>query len=364
MGNGQYYDPHTGRFLTRGVNLQQTNPYVPWAADPSGMLFAPLALFSLVYGRRKKQAAKWKILLLVLLMGGSLVLGLAACGGGPGATPTVQAPSVPEQSTLTLQGGTMSSETPDVNGTPNADPTTTCVVTIEPTKEYYNPGKAAQFAWENRTKELFRANGFYVYEGTGINEATGAEFTKSNCANFVSFALRAGGLKENDTWNSMPEKSYSWVNVDYLYDYLKYHENFSELGEFNNSIRYRDYEHFDGGVDSQIPYLWLRQNTEAMAEEQSINEYWSDYLDRIQGAKEGDLVFYEDENKAGWSHVGIIYGEWEFTTHYLVFDVFERPEPNEPMFLDHDGKREANVPRSIGDSSSSSYSRVAILKAP
>jgi len=32
VGNGQYYDPTTGRFLTRGVNPDQTNPYVPWQA--------------------------------------------------------------------------------------------------------------------------------------------------------------------------------------------------------------------------------------------------------------------------------------------------------------------------------------------
>ncbi len=29
IGNGQYYDPETGRFLTRGVNPNSTNPYVP-----------------------------------------------------------------------------------------------------------------------------------------------------------------------------------------------------------------------------------------------------------------------------------------------------------------------------------------------
>ena len=30
VGNGQYYDSTTGRFLTRGVNPDSTNPYVPW----------------------------------------------------------------------------------------------------------------------------------------------------------------------------------------------------------------------------------------------------------------------------------------------------------------------------------------------
>jgi hypothetical protein len=30
VGNGQYYDPTTGRFLNRNVNSNSTNPYVPW----------------------------------------------------------------------------------------------------------------------------------------------------------------------------------------------------------------------------------------------------------------------------------------------------------------------------------------------
>ena len=34
LGNGQYYDPKTGRFLTRSANPTQTNPYVPWKSDP------------------------------------------------------------------------------------------------------------------------------------------------------------------------------------------------------------------------------------------------------------------------------------------------------------------------------------------
>ncbi|MBI9051628.1 MAG: hypothetical protein JEZ00_19550 [Anaerolineaceae bacterium] len=53
MGNGQYYDPSTGRFLTRGAQQDQSNPYTPWNSDPAGMLIAPLALLALVFGRKK-----------------------------------------------------------------------------------------------------------------------------------------------------------------------------------------------------------------------------------------------------------------------------------------------------------------------
>jgi RHS repeat-associated protein len=30
VGNGQYYDPSTGRFLTRHAKPDNTNPHVPW----------------------------------------------------------------------------------------------------------------------------------------------------------------------------------------------------------------------------------------------------------------------------------------------------------------------------------------------
>ena len=70
----------------------------------------------------------------MLLMGGSLALGLTACGGGPSATPTVQAPSVPVPSSApTQQGGTVSNGTPIVNGTPNVEPTTICKIFITKT---------------------------------------------------------------------------------------------------------------------------------------------------------------------------------------------------------------------------------------
>jgi hypothetical protein len=46
VGNGQYYDPSTGRFLNRDVRPDQTNPYVPWKQDPSSALMAPLAILT------------------------------------------------------------------------------------------------------------------------------------------------------------------------------------------------------------------------------------------------------------------------------------------------------------------------------
>jgi hypothetical protein len=53
VGNGQYYDPETGRFLNRNAKPEQNNPYIPWGGNPSSALIAPLALLVLVFGRKK-----------------------------------------------------------------------------------------------------------------------------------------------------------------------------------------------------------------------------------------------------------------------------------------------------------------------
>jgi hypothetical protein len=73
IGNGQYYDPETGRFLTRGANPNSPNPYVPW--NPLGVLLAPLALASVISSRKKVKGKKLKGIAAV----SSLSLFLAAC---------------------------------------------------------------------------------------------------------------------------------------------------------------------------------------------------------------------------------------------------------------------------------------------
>ena len=47
IGNGQYYDPASGRFLTRDAQPGVTNPYVPWGAHPLGVIVGPLVLAAL-----------------------------------------------------------------------------------------------------------------------------------------------------------------------------------------------------------------------------------------------------------------------------------------------------------------------------
>jgi RHS repeat-associated protein len=77
VGEGQYYDPQTGRFLTRGVNSNSTNPYLPF--DPTGALFVPLGLLGLIYGK-KKHKNKLDYVVIIVFISLGVGLGLTACG--------------------------------------------------------------------------------------------------------------------------------------------------------------------------------------------------------------------------------------------------------------------------------------------
>lgn len=105
VGNGQYYDPATGRFLTRDVYPNNSNPYVPW--NPIGALLGPLALVSLFYTRRKKVSKTGTFLVLLLVLGG-VGMTLAACGApaGPVTATVVSTPRAPVAYTATFAGGT------------------------------------------------------------------------------------------------------------------------------------------------------------------------------------------------------------------------------------------------------------------
>jgi RHS repeat-associated protein len=81
VGNGQYYDPETGRFLNRNAKPEQNNPYIPWGGNPSSALIAPLALLVLVFGR-KKTRSKWDNLVIVTVLCLVVGMGLAACDPG------------------------------------------------------------------------------------------------------------------------------------------------------------------------------------------------------------------------------------------------------------------------------------------
>ena len=83
VGNGQYYDPATGRFLTRNARPDQSNPYVPWRADASALLIAPLVLLSLIYSRKRGKRTRWDSLLVMVVIMASISLSVTACNPPP-----------------------------------------------------------------------------------------------------------------------------------------------------------------------------------------------------------------------------------------------------------------------------------------
>ncbi len=93
VGNGQYYDPATGRFLSRGVNLGAPNPYVPWQVNPTGMIVGPLALLALIRGKRK--AGKFDRFMVVAIVVFAMSLTVAGCAGYDERDTTPQPPSTP-----------------------------------------------------------------------------------------------------------------------------------------------------------------------------------------------------------------------------------------------------------------------------
>jgi RHS repeat-associated protein len=132
VGDGQYYDPSTGRFLTRGARPNSPNPYLPF--DPTGALFLPLALVSLLYGRKRRKS-KWDILVIVTLLSLSAGMGVAACqfttnGYDVTATPS---PTQPNTYNVTATPTTIPSSTPAPSNTPLPTITATCTLTPSPT---------------------------------------------------------------------------------------------------------------------------------------------------------------------------------------------------------------------------------------
>ena len=122
VGNGQYYDPATGRFLTRDVNPDSTNPYVPW--NPIEAILAPLAVLSMYYGQKKKRS-KWDTLAILVLLGVTVGIGVVACAPAP--TPpsgsfNTASPAMPAQTQTPV---------PTNPGTVPATPTGTPAAPIE-----------------------------------------------------------------------------------------------------------------------------------------------------------------------------------------------------------------------------------------
>ncbi|MDX9866155.1 MAG: hypothetical protein RBT34_15235 [Anaerolineaceae bacterium] len=130
LGGGQYYDPVTGRMLTRGTG--QSNPYKPGAFDPAGMMVAPLALIGLVLGKKKKRG-KWDTFIAVLVVGIVVTMSVSACDGGGtspiNTTPTANSNTQTAEQIYTSAAKTIAvedteeTETPVPSGPPVPTPT-------------------------------------------------------------------------------------------------------------------------------------------------------------------------------------------------------------------------------------------------
>jgi len=319
-------------------------------------------LLAVLYSRKKKPG-KWAAWLVLMLVVASVGMSLTACGKGssgnqqpatnngggnsngpttnpgdhpnPTSTPTpppgIACPT-PEPGTGTLIPSMSGLPT----GTPDVNPTNTPAIFRNGN---YERNKAIDFARDNKVS----------YQNSEI-----VSREPTDCANFVSYALRAGGLLEIGDWQ--PGRT-EWVSAPELFTFLE------GKGFTGSEIFYNTWD-VEGSVTT---FLKLRDNhpNSQKAEKQKIDHYWKDYLSSIQSARPGDLVFYEDYRRIGWTHVGIITEDWQTPTHYSYGTVLD-PDPNEPRIIDHSGPEEipaSMLPRSIGDTSGNIY-RVQVLFGP
>jgi len=131
VGNGQYYDPATGRFLNRNARPEQTNPYVPWSTDPTGALFSPLLLLAMVFSNKKK-CGKHDQLMIILVIGVLLFMSLSCAivdiisQGVQGIIDAVTGLIRPPGSLNYPGGGTELGITPGPTDPPVIEPETPC----------------------------------------------------------------------------------------------------------------------------------------------------------------------------------------------------------------------------------------------
>ncbi len=134
VGNGQYYDPKTGRFLSPAGKGQ--NPYLPTSRpDPLSAALGSVALVAVLAGRRRKGKDRWNgwlLLTLVVLMGVGMGAGLTACEPPPTETPPpTPPPTVPPPGRTPTQPPPRRTPTPTPpppSKTPKP-PTSTCTPT-------------------------------------------------------------------------------------------------------------------------------------------------------------------------------------------------------------------------------------------
>lgn len=216
VGNGQYYDPVTGRFLTRDASPNNTNPYVPW--NPLGALIGPLGLLALVFGRRKK-GSKVGMLLVLLLVGVSVGMTLAGCEQPKTPTPPAPNPTAtpddndqpatpiktPTQIGPGRDGGSGPSTPEGPAKSPNYDYCGECEETGFDAISVLN--------WADAHKDYTDGNGIFI-KGSGYDPSL-----ISDCSNFV-----ANSLKQSEPFASDVDfagGSWKFINIKPQLEYLQ-----------------------------------------------------------------------------------------------------------------------------------------------
>ena len=211
MGNGQYYDPSTGRFLTRGAKPEQSNPYTPWNSDPAGMLITPILLLALIYGHKKNKTRfdQFAIVLVFIISVGFSVTACTTPTVNP--TPTVEPTSTPTTTPTPYPTGTPTtqpSEIPTVTETPSETPIVDVCILIStfppPDTENYDPTHEPDYINWGKTMDIQLSPSLNPnsYEAQ-YNPLNGADMGNNLCG-LVSITMIAGmGDILYDLWNAV-----------------------------------------------------------------------------------------------------------------------------------------------------------------
>jgi hypothetical protein len=325
---------------------------VPW--NPIGAILGPLGLLSIYYSRKRGKKPSWIIFLVFL------AFTLTACK--PPCPQTIPEPNnpvdtpaetTPEASPATQTGQT----TLDATGTAESPvesvtTATPCPYCASYVNERYDRQAAVDFVTDSRN---YKDKAVFAKE---------YEIYGNDCANFMSYALQEGGLKQAATWKPGTD---DWINTQLLFDFLLQPTvGFQIIAEFTNIGDYR--------TPSVDDYIKLRENNTDVSSFQGElpKKYWSSYMTDIGSAQKGDLVFYSDRSWIStgqngeivtWTHVAMITG-WGGQTSYAwpTTGTFQ-----EPLVSDHDGPSvilAKNLPRSMGDTDGNKIEKVIVLHAP
>ena len=207
VGNGQYYDPSTGRFLTRNVNPNSANPYVPW--NPIGAIIGPLGLVALVFGRRRKGSKVGTFLVLVLALG-SVGMTLAGCTSGNVTVTATYTPGAPVNYTATFDNGlTVTGTLPASSGA--ASVIATSCATIPPTPSPTPTETSTPYTSTILTEEQKRQLHTYPGAITGVSALELYEFYRDYyVANANGWWWQAFASEDHDfsIWDYISAVSY------------------------------------------------------------------------------------------------------------------------------------------------------------